>query len=221
MRGSAYYSLNSALALQQKGWTSSMYDHFHAPTIFTINGVVKYRFVCKTSVSLTILSFFIEADTFYIRNPSQSCTRARTDSGTTNLIHHTDTCSGKKAPDDQTITKFTQGSTYSTSAFCFLITHWVTECHWPFKITEDPPLQEMLKMLYRKVEIPSDMTVSHDVMEVHGISKGHVAKRLQVSHLYTLLIYRYLQSYHIRHMLGASMLVLMDGHHQTLSHSSE
>ena len=198
-----------------------MYDHFHAPTIFTINGVVKYRFICKMSVSLTILSFFIEADTFYIRNPSQSCTRAWTDSGTTNLIRHADACSGKKAPDDQTITKFAQGSTYSTSTFRFLITCWVTECHRPFKIIEDPPLQEMLKMLYGKVEIPSDTTVSCNVTEVHGISKGHVAKRLQVSHLYALLIYRYLQSYHIRHMLGTSMLVSIDGHHQTLSHSSE
>ena len=117
--------------------------------------------------------------------------------------------------------KFAQGSTYSTGAFRFLIIRWVTECHQPFKIVKDPPLQEMLKMLYGKVEIPSNMTVSHDVMEVHGILKGHVAKKLQVSRLYALLIYRYLQSYHIRHMLGASTLVSMDGHHQMLSHSSE
>jgi len=167
-----------------------------------------------------LLSKLIFGWSFDIRNPSQSCTRARTDSGTTNLICHADACSGKKAPDDQTITKFAQGSTYSTGTFRFLITRWVTECHRPFKIIEDPPLQEMLKMLYGKVEIPSDTTISRDVKEAHGISKGHVAKRLQVS-LYALRIGRYLQSYHIRHMLGASTLVLMDGHRQMLSRSSE
>ena len=146
------------------------------------------------------------------RNPSQSCTRARTDSGTTNLLRHADTCSGKKAPDNQTITKFAQGSTYSTGAFRFLITRWITECHWPFKIIEDPPFQEMLKMLYGRVEIPSDTTISRDVREVHRISKEQVAKVLQVS-IYTSLLYRYLQC-HIRNMSGDSTSVLMDGHHQ-------
>ena len=64
------------------------------------------------------------------RSPSHSCTRTRTDSGTTNLIRHADACSGKKAPDDQTITKFAQGSTYSTGAFRFMLTLFfnITEC---------------------------------------------------------------------------------------------
>lgn len=38
----------------------------------------------------------------------------------------------------------------------------------------------MSKMLYAKVDIPSDSTVSRDVREAHAISKGQVAEILQV-----------------------------------------
>ena len=114
------------------------------------------------------------------RNPSQSCTRTRTDTGTTNLLRHVEACTRKKAPDDQTIEKFAQGSTYTPGAFRFLITRWVTECHRPFKIVEDPPFQDMIRMLYSRAEIPSDTTVSRDVREVYKISQPQVAKILQV-----------------------------------------
>jgi hypothetical protein len=77
----------------------------------------------------------------------------------------------------------------------------------------------MLKMLYGKVELLSDTTVSRDVREVHGISKGQVAKVLQVGGN-TLLIYRYLPL-DIRHIPGVSMSVSTDGHRQMLSRSLE
>jgi len=35
-------------------------------------------------------------------------------------------------------------------------------------------------MLYAKVETPSESTLSRDVKEIHGISKVHVGKKLQV-----------------------------------------
>jgi len=35
-------------------------------------------------------------------------------------------------------------------------------------------------MLYAKVETPSESTLSQDVKEIHGISKVHVGKKLQV-----------------------------------------
>ncbi len=63
--------------------------------------------------------------------------------------------------------------------FRYLITVWVTQCHCPFAIVEDKPLQRILKMLYGKVEIPSAITVSRDVKEVFALAKTAVAEYLQ------------------------------------------
>ena len=54
------------------------------------------------------------------------------------------------------------------------------ECHRPFAIVNDPLLQLILKMLYAKVETPSESTLSWDVKEIHNISQVHVGKKLQV-----------------------------------------
>jgi hypothetical protein len=45
----------------------------------------------------------------------------------------------------------------------------------------------MLKMLYAKVETPSQTTVSRDVKEIHAISKVHVGRYLQVRISYHFL----------------------------------
>jgi hypothetical protein len=140
---------------------------------------VKYKFICKKSVGFAFLLRRV-ADCIHYRNPSISCICSCTDSGTTNLKRHVDTCTGKIALGDQSIKNFSQGSTYSDGEFRFLITRWVTMCHRPFSIIEDLPLQKMLKMLYTNVKILSDTTVSRDVREAHHILKTEVAKALQV-----------------------------------------
>jgi hypothetical protein len=67
----------------------------------------------------------------------------------------------------------------------------VFQCHQPFAIIEDVPLQWILKMLYVKVETPSEKTISRDIKEIYSISKVNVGKVLQVcsgvfEHIYTV-----------------------------------
>jgi len=78
------------------------------------------------------------------------------------------------------IANYAQGSTYSKAELQYLVSRWVFECHRPFAIIDDPPLQRILKMLYAKVKSPSQTMVSRDVKEIHGISKVHVGDFLQV-----------------------------------------
>lgn len=217
---SFFSNFNASPALQKKGWSSKVYKHFRDPQIkVSGDGKVKYVFICKTWVVWSFTHFFPRcSDVLNPSNPSQSCTRARTDTGTTNLLRHVEACTGKKAPDDQTIEKFAQGSTYTTGAFRFLITRWVTECHRPFKIVEDPPFQDMLRMLYSRVDIPSDTTVSRDVREVYRISQLQVAKTLQVGILNFCLWGCYLQLR--RHTPGVFTSDLMGGLHLMSSHFS-
>ena len=68
---------------------------------------------------------------------------------------------------------------YNKAEFRFLITLWVSQCHRPFSIITNPPLQRMLRMLYAKVDIPSPSTVSRDVKEAFKIAKRHVGTVLQ------------------------------------------
>jgi len=82
--------------------------------------------------------------------------------------------------DSKSIAQYAHGSSYSKAELRYLISLWVVQCHRPFAIIEDPPLQRIFKMLYGKVESPSEATVSRDVKEIHGVSKLHVGKVLQV-----------------------------------------
>jgi len=130
------------------------------------------------------------------RHPSSSCTSSRTNNATTNLLCHVESCEEKKAPNDQAINTCAHSSTYSAGKFWYLIALWVSQYHHPFKIVKDKPLQKMFKMLYAKVEIPLDTTVSRDIKEVHTISKKHVAKALQVCpcHIFFLMLYKWMKS---------------------------
>jgi len=97
-----------------------------------------------------------------------------------NLIRHVKSCEGQVVDASQSIVNYAQGSTYNKAELRYLIKCWVFECHRPFAIVNDPPFQSILKMLYAKVETPSESTLSQDVKEIHKISKVHVGKKLQV-----------------------------------------
>ena len=107
-------------------------------------------------------------------------TRSRTDESTSNLNRHVKSCDEKATPSGQTITDFAHSSTYSKAEFRYLISLWVTQCHRPFAIVEDPPLLRIFRMLYAKVDVPSATTVSRDVKEIYQVSKVNVGKILQV-----------------------------------------
>ena len=114
------------------------------------------------------------------RNPSQTIVRSRMDDSTSNLAHHVIKCDGPTTHSSHAINDFAHGSKYSKAEFRFLLVSWVTQCHRPFAIVDDKPLQDMFRMLYAKVDIPSAATVSRDVKEVHSIAKKNVIKVLQV-----------------------------------------
>jgi hypothetical protein len=97
-----------------------------------------------------------------------------------NLLHHIKSCEGQVIKASKSIANYAHGSTYSKAEIRYLISLWVFQCHRPFTIIDNPPLQRILKMLYVKVETPSSTTISRDVKEIHSISKVHIGKVLQV-----------------------------------------
>ncbi|PBK89464.1 hypothetical protein ARMGADRAFT_892156, partial [Armillaria gallica] len=56
---------------------------------------------------------------------------------------------------------------------------WIACCHHPHKIIIDPELVKILKMLYSQVNIVSPSTISHDIQDMHAISKKNIALALQ------------------------------------------
>lgn len=158
----AIKSNDDVLAVQMTSWKSEVYDHFNSPpVIFVEKGIVKYKFVCKTNPTI------------------DPVTRVRHDRSTSNLNRHVERCSSRLAPAGQRINEFAHGSTYSKAELRYLITLWVSSCHRPFAIINDPPLQRILKMLFAKVDIPSPSTVSRDVKEAFTIAKKNVGSILQ------------------------------------------
>ena len=159
-----------------KNWTSACYKHFKLPVIIEEKGEIKYQFICQKYV----LFFLADIKTYIAkphRNPSIILTRKHKEDSTTNLLRHVKSCDGQEINESQS---YAHGSSYSKAELRYFISLWVVQCHRPFTIIEDLPLQRILKMLYAKVETPSPNTISRDVKEIHGISKGHVAKFLQV-----------------------------------------
>jgi hypothetical protein len=109
---------------------------------------------------------------------SNSVIYAHNDVSTSNLKHHVSHCDGQVAPGG-CINEFAHGSTYNKVEFCCLATLWVLQCHRPFAILDDCPLNRMFQMLYAKVNVPSASTVSRDVKKVYEITKKNVGKVLQ------------------------------------------
>ena len=109
-----------------------------------------------------------------VRNPSIVLARKCEEDSTTNLICHVKSCEGQVVNLSNSIANYMQGSTYNKAKFRYLISCWVFECHQPFSIINDEPLQRMLKMLYVKVETPSQTMLLWDVKEIHGDRKSVV-----------------------------------------------
>lgn len=106
-------------------------------------------------------------------------TRARHDNSTGNLGRHIDGCKPGTATRESAISSFAHGSTYSEAKFRFLIARWMYESHRPFAIIDDLPFQEMLRMLFAKVWIPSAMTTSCNIRDIFKVAKQHVVVMIQ------------------------------------------
>lgn len=58
---------------------------------------------------------------------------------------------------------------------------WCARRHCPYAIVEDPELQNIFRMLYAKVKIPSRSTVSRDVQLLYREMKSALVALLLVS----------------------------------------
>jgi hypothetical protein len=166
--------------LQKKNWSSACYKHFKPSVIIRDKGKIKSQFICQMCVSFFCSHWYLNS---YSKNPQKFFYYSHPESeedSTTNLLHHVKSCGGQLINESQSIACYAHGSSYSKAELQYLVSLWVFQCHWPFAIIEDIPLQWILKMLYAKVETPSEQSISWDVKEIHSISKVHVGKVLQV-----------------------------------------
>jgi hypothetical protein len=161
-----------------KNWSSACYKHFKPPVIVEEKGEIKYQFICQMYVPffLSLTSKLTSKKTR--RNPSIVLTQKREEDSMMNLLHHVKSCEGQVVDESQSIARYAQGSSYSKAELRYLVTLWVFQCHRPFTIIKDVPLQWIFKMLNMKVETLSEKTTSWDVKEIHAISKVHVGKFL-------------------------------------------
>lgn len=79
------------------------------------------------------------------------------------------------------ISSYASGMQYSAGRMRYLIMMWVARRHRAFQIVEDVEFREIVRMLYGKAQVPSHVTVSRDVQDVHQMSKENVIKMLKVS----------------------------------------
>ena len=80
----------------------------------------------------------------------------------------------------KSIADFAHGSTYTPADFRTKIAIWVARRHRPFTIIEDPELQDLFRMLYARVKIPSRHTVARDMRLILEDSKARLIMFLKV-----------------------------------------
>ncbi|OJT13582.1 hypothetical protein TRAPUB_9870 [Trametes pubescens] len=136
------------LAELKTKWRSSVYKHFEEPKIIQgPNGVIIHRFVCR-------------------KNPSKHIDRVDYEESTGNLTRHRSLCEPDDIPEVAMITAYARGTAYSPARVRYLLAMWCARRHRPFTIVDDPEFQELLCMLYAKVELPSRVTLSRDVQMI-------------------------------------------------------
>lgn len=136
------------------------------------------------------------------RNPSVIMRRQRYEDSTSNLGRHVESCNPSQRPAAEMISAYANGTTYSASRFRYLLAMWCARRHRPFLIVQDDELQEIFRMLYSRVDIPSRFTISRDVREMFELSKANVIKVLTVCYSFSLLFSRADQSLGIQRKIA-------------------
>ncbi|OJT02096.1 hypothetical protein TRAPUB_7442 [Trametes pubescens] len=137
------------LATVSEGWRSSVYTHYRPPQIIPgPNGTSTYRFICK-------------------KYPTKHVDRADSEDSTGNLRRHADCCDPDETAESDLLSIYAHGVTYTAQRMRLLLALWCARRHRPYAIVEDPEIQEVFRMLYSRVYIPSRTTVSRDVRTLH------------------------------------------------------
>lgn len=76
---------------------------------------------------------------------------------------------------------FSKGVTYTWGRIRYLIAMWVTVFHRPFSIIDDTYFHAILQMLYPRVRLPSQFTVSCNVRTIMQITKGELILMFKVN----------------------------------------
>ncbi|KAF6750849.1 hypothetical protein DFP72DRAFT_766952, partial [Ephemerocybe angulata] len=97
------------------------------------------------------------------------------DDSTSNLVHHVAACpASQNTPEADAMRKYTQGTTYTPDKQRVYTTYWVSRARRPYTIIEDPELRTMFSSLYSRYQLQSRVTLSSDVVEIHGMAKSHI-----------------------------------------------
>ena len=114
------------------------------------------------------------------------------------MLRHVTECDAEHGvPEKQLIKNFAQGVTYSYARARAIIALWVARRYRPCSIIEDPEFQELLCMLYPRVEIPSRMTVSRDIKAILDYAKFRLVGYMRVRCYYSTLCMRVLTNLYI------------------------
>ncbi|KAF6756548.1 hypothetical protein DFP72DRAFT_772797, partial [Ephemerocybe angulata] len=143
---------------------SKVYDHFLEPvTREEPDGTIRYVFVCR-------------------RSPSIEVTRARHDESTSNLNRHIQKCTPSADPEQiRKMQNYVRGVLYDPTAHRVKCVIWIAKKRRPYIIIEDDELCEIFHGLNPDCVDIGRMTVSRDMIEIHALSKVHIAQMLQVS----------------------------------------
>ena len=114
------------------------------------------------------------------RYPSRHVDRSDYEDSTGNLRRHVLACDPEETPENEMITSYAQGVTYSAPRVRFLLAMWCARRHRPFAIVDDPEFRELLGMLYARVQIPSRHTVSRDVQTIMDDTRARVLQHFKV-----------------------------------------
>lgn len=77
------------------------------------------------------------------------------------------------------ITAFAQGSRYTPARLRYKLALWVTRCHRPFSIVEDPELVDIFQDFNSRVLIPSRHTLTRDIQDIYQVTRKSLALKLQ------------------------------------------
>src|ERR1700761_5091696 len=106
------------------------------------------------------------------------------DSSTGNLTKHAKNCDpafNVSSSRNLSITDFAAGCTYRREDFRFLLNTWIVKNSHPYTTIDDKELQKAFKMLYGRVEIPSQRTVIRDSETLFTLSCKKLIAKLKVS----------------------------------------
>ncbi|KIJ52069.1 hypothetical protein M422DRAFT_157043, partial [Sphaerobolus stellatus SS14] len=76
---------------------------------------------------------------------------------------HRATCKPALSAESGAMTKFVSGHGYTHEGFSFGVGKWIAKCCRPYTIIDDVELQDLFRMLYACVEIPSRMSIQRDI----------------------------------------------------------